>query len=305
MSWTIRPLATTDAPLVQELLAASPTYTRRVEGREVGPQDGAAVLTALPPDTPPGAKTVWGLFDAEGRDLLGLCDVVRHWPARGVAHVGLLLIREDTAGRGLGRLLHDSVLAQLAAEGDLATLRLGVVSTNAEVAEPFWERLGYVRSGEVQPYGQGLPGATVSIWSRPLRAAVGLHHLELWCADLTVSEAAWGWLLEMLGWQERRVPGWDLGRTWHHADGSYIVLEQSAAVQGERADRLRPGMNHVALRITCRAALDALRIAAPEHGWRELFTERYPHAGGEDHVAWYAEAPEGIEVEVVAPPTAS
>lgn len=46
--------------------------------------------------------------------------------------------------------------------------------------------------------------------------------------------------------------------------------------------------------------LDSLRDKAAEHGWQELFSERYPHAGGEAHVAWYAEDPEGIEVEIVA-----
>lgn len=301
MSWSVRPLSAADAPLVQDLLAGSPGYTSRVFGRDVGAADGAAVLSTLPPGASPAAKTVWGLLTGDGAELLGLCDIVRHWPVEGTAHIGLLLIREDCAQQGLGRLLHDSVLTQLIAEGSLSTMRLGVVSTNAEGADPFWEHLCYVPSGEPRPCPDNPAGASVRTWTRPLCDAAGLHHLELWTADLASSAPAWNWLLTTLGWQARRVPGWDQGRVWHHPDGSYLVLEQSDAVRGERADRLAPGMNHVALRVGSRAVLDALRADAPAHGWHELFTERYPHAGGEDHVAWYGEDPEGIEVEVVAP----
>ena len=128
----------------------------------------------------------------------------------------------------------------------------------------------------------------------------GLHHLELWTADLAVAAPAWDWLLTTLGWSAEQVEGWERGRIWRHRDDSYLVLEQSANVLGQRAERRAPGMNHLALRVADRAVLDAVRADAPRHGWRELFAARYPHAGGEDHTAWYGEDPHGIEVELVA-----
>ena len=132
-------------------------------------------------------------------------------------------------------------------------------------------------------------------------ARAGVHHLELWTADLAATAPGWGWLPGALGWAAERVAGWDDGRIWRHTDGSYIVLEQSADGEGNSAHRLRPGMNHLALTIPDRESLDALRAGAPHHGWSELFGDRYPHAGGDDHTAWYAENREGIEVEVVVP----
>lgn len=129
----------------------------------------------------------------------------------------------------------------------------------------------------------------------------GLHHLELWTADLAVAAPAWDWLMTSLGWSPERVEGWELGRIWRHPDDSYLVLEQSDDVRGERAERRGPGMNHLALRVADRGVLDALRDEAPRHGWHELFADRYPHAGGEVHTAWYGEDPHGIEVELVAP----
>lgn len=125
-------------------------------------------------------------------------------------------------------------------------------------------------------------------------------HLELWTADLAVAAPAWDWLLTTLGWSAEQVEGWERGRIWRHRDDSYLVLEQSADVLGQRAERRAPGMNHLALRVADRAVLDAVRADAPRHGWRELFAARYPHAGGEDHTAWYGEDPHGIEVELVA-----
>ena len=128
----------------------------------------------------------------------------------------------------------------------------------------------------------------------------GLHHLELWTADLAVAEPAWDWLMTRLGWAAERVEGWERGRIWRHADGAYLVLEQSADVRGERAERCAPGMNHLALRVRDRGLLEEIRRDAPGHGWHELFGERFPHASGEDHTAWYAEDPHGLEVELVA-----
>jgi hypothetical protein len=65
-------------------------------------------------------------------------------------------------------------------------------------------------------------------------------------------------------------------------------------------DRLRPGINHLATTVGTRDELDRMRSESTEHGWHELYADRYPHAGGEDHVALYLESSEGFEVEVVA-----
>ena len=48
-----------------------------------------------------------------------------------------------------------------------------------------------------------------------------------------------------------------------------------------------------------------MRADAAAHGWRELFAEKYPHAGGDGHTALYLENSEGFEVEVVVEPSQS
>ena len=120
-----------------------------------------------------------------------------------------------------------------------------------------------------------------------------LHHLDLWVDDVATAEGEWGWLLAWCGWQ--REEGM---LSWLHDDGTYVFMEHSPDQYGEH-DRLRPGINHLALVVETRDELDRMRAESTEHGWHDLYADRYPHAGGERHVALYLESSEGFEVEVV------
>ena len=50
-------------------------------------------------------------------------------------------------------------------------------------------------------------------------------------------------------------------------------------------DRLRPGMNHLALNAASRAEVDAVVAEAAGHGWTLMFADRHPYAGGPQHYA--------------------
>jgi catechol 2,3-dioxygenase-like lactoylglutathione lyase family enzyme len=140
-----------------------------------------------------------------------------------------------------------------------------------------------------------------------LRHAVGmnpvsmgtLHHVELWVPDLSRAEHTWGWLLSALGYE--LFQQWPEGASWRAHD-TYIVLEQSPARSAFRHDRHRPGLNHLAFHVSDRATLDQMVGEALLHGWRLLFADRHPYAGGEHHYAAYLEDRDGYEVELVAPP---
>jgi hypothetical protein len=120
-----------------------------------------------------------------------------------------------------------------------------------------------------------------------------IHHLDLWATDVDVAAEEWGWLLGELGWEVG-----DTHRTWEHPDGTYLFLEHSEDQSGEH-DRLRGGVNHLAFTLDERPLLDRIRAESTAHGWHELFADRYPHAGGEQHTALYLENSEGFEVEIV------
>jgi catechol 2,3-dioxygenase-like lactoylglutathione lyase family enzyme len=126
-----------------------------------------------------------------------------------------------------------------------------------------------------------------------------LHHVEIWVPDLGRAERSWGWLLTRLG--ARPYQSWERGRSWRAGD-VYVVVEQSPGLAGDRHERRAPGVNHLAFHAGTERELDALVVEAPEHGWRLLFADRHPFAGGPDHRAAYLEDDDGYEVELVAAP---
>jgi catechol 2,3-dioxygenase-like lactoylglutathione lyase family enzyme len=128
-----------------------------------------------------------------------------------------------------------------------------------------------------------------------------LHHLELWVPDLSRAEHTWGWLLGALGYELYQQ--WPEGCSFRTGD-MYIVLEQSQARSAFRHDRCRPGLNHLAFHVSDRTTVDRMVGEALLHGWRLMFADRHPYAGGEEHYAAYLEDSDGYEVELVAPPPA-
>ena len=92
-----------------------------------------------------------------------------------------------------------------------------------------------------------------------------------------------------------------MGMTWTAPDGSYVVVEQSPAMSAGEHDRMRPGMNHLALNAAGRAEVDAIVAEAARHGWTLMFADRHPYAGGPQHYAAFLHNTDGYELEIVAP----
>jgi hypothetical protein len=124
-----------------------------------------------------------------------------------------------------------------------------------------------------------------------------IHHFDLWVQDPVTGVPEWGWLFTSCGWEVDFTE--ETSGAWKHPDGTYTFLERSPDLVDERHDRLRPGINHLAFTVPDLAALDGLRAEAMAHGWSELYSDKYPHAGGDDHKALYLENSESFEVEVV------
>jgi hypothetical protein len=123
-----------------------------------------------------------------------------------------------------------------------------------------------------------------------------IHHIDVWVGDPVIAADEWGWLLGELGWAADEA-------SWLADDGTYLFLERSPDQVDEPHDRLRPGVNHLALTAEDRALLDRVRAESSAHGWHEMYADRYPHAGGDDHTALYLENSEGFEVEIVVEET--
>lgn len=124
-----------------------------------------------------------------------------------------------------------------------------------------------------------------------------LHHLEIWVEDITAAGREWGWLLGRLGY--RLGDDWGHGQAWELGP-LYVVVESGSDVVAGRHERRRAGLNHLAFQGGSRAEVDAIVADCAQGGWRLMFADRHPHAGGADHYAAYLESGEGFEVELVA-----
>jgi catechol 2,3-dioxygenase-like lactoylglutathione lyase family enzyme len=124
-----------------------------------------------------------------------------------------------------------------------------------------------------------------------------LHHVELWVPSLERAIGTWGWLLTELGYTQYQ--DWPNGRSWRLGE-TYVVVEQSPDLVGDRHERRRPGLNHLAFHVPDASTVDRLVADAPRHGWSLLFADRHPHAGGPDQYAAYLEDTDGFEAELVA-----
>ncbi|MBT2483817.1 MULTISPECIES: VOC family protein [unclassified Microbacterium] len=121
--------------------------------------------------------------------------------------------------------------------------------------------------------------------------------MEIWVDDLSTARAEWGWLLRALDFT--RETDWPEGESWA-AGGAYLTFTTSPNMTPTTHDRRAPGVNHLAFTAPSRDRVDAIMSGAEEHGWRPLYQDRYPHAGGPDHYAGWLENSTGFKAEVVA-----
>lgn len=156
---------------VQRIMESNAEYSRRVEGSAPTRTAADDVLSALPPGVSNSQKANLGLW--EGQELVAFADVIVGWPAESVAHIGLLMTDGARRGEGFGRMMHDAVVGVVGQWPGMRSLRLSVVDTNADLAAPFWAKLGYERTGEAVPYVSGRVESTARIWMRPLAVVQG------------------------------------------------------------------------------------------------------------------------------------
>ena len=132
---------------LQRVFEAAPRYFETTTGLPPGHAEAQSTFTALPPGKAYEDKHVWGLYS--GEQMIGCVDVIRGYPAREKAVIGLLLLVEPWQRRGFGRafaLLIEQVIARWP---EISTLRIGVVDRNVG-ALAFWGKLGYAETGEVK-----------------------------------------------------------------------------------------------------------------------------------------------------------
>jgi RimJ/RimL family protein N-acetyltransferase/catechol 2,3-dioxygenase-like lactoylglutathione lyase family enzyme len=278
---TLRPVAETDTDAVVALFA-DPELSQYHEDDLADP-DEARTWFAGKLGTPDGRWTF-----VLGGEVIGLGRVRPSGTLPGVLECGFYLARRHW-GAGLATEATAAMLRHAFDAGAPAVFAL--IHEHNDRSLAMAARLGFTDVGSGFHFG-----ATHRVLVVLPEITGRLHHVEVWVPDLDAAEHSWGWLLTELGWTEHQR--WEHGVSWRRG-GTYVVFEASPARTGDH-DRLRPGLNHLAVHAGSPDRVDELVKAAPDHGWRLLFADRHPHAGGPGHYAAYLENPDGYEVELVA-----
>jgi RimJ/RimL family protein N-acetyltransferase len=150
---------------LQRVLEAAPAYFLTVTGLPPGNAEAQSTYTALPPEKTDEDKFVWGLY--AGASMIGCADVIRGYPVREKAVIGLLLLAEPWQHRGLGRPFATLIEQAICAWPEIERLRLGVTASNT-TALSFWRKLGYRETGEVKSPPPGMV-AEVHVFEKPLQ----------------------------------------------------------------------------------------------------------------------------------------
>ncbi|WP_410640058.1 GNAT family N-acetyltransferase [Amycolatopsis sp. lyj-346] len=285
---TLRPLAGTDREAVVKVFA-DPEMSRYFAADFADPAVAGAMVDRRLAYRGPAGQGHW-VIERDG-EVIGVAHLrpSSELPG-GVAELGYY-VASAHAGQGLAT---EAVRAVL--DHGLGTLGLpavwALVHERNAASRKVAGRLGFLDVGSGVHYGDlhRVLVALPAVHGRP-------HHIELWVPDLAGAERSWGWLLGELGWRE--FQRWPAGVSWR-LGGTYLVVEASPALGAADHDRTRPGLNHLALHVGSRAQVDELAERAADHGWRPLFADRYPYAGGPAHYAAYLENEAGFEVELVA-----
>lgn len=124
-----------------------------------------------------------------------------------------------------------------------------------------------------------------------------LQHVELYVEDLPLARLFWPWWLGELGWQP--FQDWPEGFSYR-LDGCYLVFVQASRLD-QSFHRCRPGLNHLAFLADDESQFERLTEEIQLRGWRLLYPDRHPHAGGGGQKCLFFEGPERLKIELTLP----
>ncbi len=284
---TLRPIAAADTDAVTALFA-DPELSRFRYINLADPAEAEAWVARRLAYRGPAGTGEW-VIDLAGEVIgVGRLKPSTELPG-GVLETGCYLAKRHQ-GQGLAREATEAILRH-ARDALAAPAVFALIHKENQPSLALAARLGFLTVGEGDHYGAP-HHVLVSLPQHPQ----GLHHVEIWVADLAATVRSWGWLLTELGYADHQR--WPNGVSWRLGQ-TYLVFEDSPDRHGDH-DRKRSGLNHLALHAGTPERVEHLAKQAHEHGWRLMFADRHPYAGGPDHYAAYLENADGYEVELVA-----
>ena len=96
-------------------------------------------------------KFIIGAYQAD--QLICVFDILKNYPITDTWVIGLMLLAEESRGKGLGAKLFEA-LEKCIRENNVIKIRLGVLEDN-DIGRKFWKRMGFMENGEVKEHEDG------------------------------------------------------------------------------------------------------------------------------------------------------
>ena len=134
---------------LQTVFEMAPNYTLKVDGISTVPEDSAkSAIKALPPDIDYKNKYVFLIKYKD--EFIGAVDLIKGYPAKDTAYIGLLLLSENMQGRGLGEASYKAIEKYILNNFQITKIQLSYVESNPVIK--FWEKQGFYKIGDRKPY---------------------------------------------------------------------------------------------------------------------------------------------------------
>jgi RimJ/RimL family protein N-acetyltransferase len=168
----LEPVTLAQSDLVLSIFEGAPNYFLKIDGTVPTLKTVTDAITNTPKQMIPEYVKEFLILRETGRPI-GTCELHLHHPEVDIAYIGLLLIREDCFGRGLGKKAFAAVERYIREKHGCKRIRLGVSDEND--VSGFWSKLGFQADGKtytwmgerrashVVEYEKSLPEASVPL----------------------------------------------------------------------------------------------------------------------------------------------
>ncbi len=145
MELELKRIDISNANELQTVFERSPLYSLNVDGLNYVPRDSAkSALEALPPNVSLNDKYVF-LVKHDGQNI-GAIDLIKGYPTKDMAYIGLLILCEDEQGKGFGRKTYKMLESYILNEFKIGKIQLSYVESNP--VEDYWSKLGFYKIGD-------------------------------------------------------------------------------------------------------------------------------------------------------------
>jgi GNAT superfamily N-acetyltransferase len=160
----VRASGSADIEALNAMMSASPSHVLLTQDRLPSANEGEKLFANLPSGARHEDKFLWCAWQQQR--LVGCIEIIRHWPVRDVAYIGLLQVREAQMRLGLGMQILE--MARQIARGwsGVRRLQLAVAENNAGAAA-FWRCAGFRATGLSEQNPEFT--APLLVMERPLR----------------------------------------------------------------------------------------------------------------------------------------